>query len=511
MRKIYYKILIFTLLTTFFSCGDFLERKPKLGLTEGTVLRDRNDAEAFITSCYDGLQEGFDEYYVWDRFIYGDAMADNAYSGGDDPDIIQIDKLTVAANNLVVMRDWKSLYGGILRCNVVLKYVPEIADKDLDNVLTDGISRRQQILAEAAFLRAFHYFNIVRLWGDVPIVTTTGSIAPEDIFLPRLPKSDVIKQIINDLLFASQYLPQKWANNSETCSRATLGMANALMAKVYAIDGAPHNVNWAKVEEYCNKVIDSGIYDLLDDFNSLFDDAHRNNRESILIVQYLAGTEESNYAPQLLLPPSKTGDTWRKYITPSHDLIADFDNEGDEIRKNASIIFEDIKNIWTDEYYSVQNGSRWETRTLPFPYKMRHANGWQSGDQIYLIRLADIVLLRAEAVNQTKGFATAADDPLLKKIRQRVGLQPIAPSSKEQMAELLLRERRLELAFEGHRFYDLQRSGKFVETMNNIELNILISNKMEIRKYNAQTFMNLLPIPQSERDRNKNLSQNEGY
>lgn len=510
MKKL--NIYIIVLLSFIFvACEDFLNRKPVLGLTEGTILKDRNDAESFIISCYDGLQKGFDEYYVWDWLIYGDVMADNAYSGGDDPDVIQIDKLQIAANNGVVLRDWTSLYGGILRCNVVFEYVPQIPDSKLDEIQEGDITRRQQILGEASFLRAYHYYNLLRLWGGVPIVEKTGSLDPDDIFIPRSSEDEVIDLILSDLDFASKYLPDRWPNRSETVSRATQGMVNALTAKVYAIKGAPGNVEWDKVEEYCDKVINSGVYQLVGNFDYLFDDQHRNNSESILLVQYLAGSQESNYAPQLLLPPSLTGDTWRKYVTPSHDLIKAFDDEGDQIRKNASIIIEDINNIWMDEYYAVQNGSAWATRMLPFPYKMRHANGWQSGDQIYLIRLADIVLLKAEAVNQTKGFATAANDPLLRKIRERAGLAPLSPSSKEHMEELLLKERRLELAFEGHRFYDLKRKGKFEEVMRAIELDVLVSNQKEKRKYTVDSYMNLLPIPQVDRDRNPNLSQNPNY
>lgn len=494
----------------FSSCDDFLDKKPLLELTEGNVLKDKNDAESFLISCYDGLQKGFDEYYVWDWLIYGDVMADNAYSGGDDPDIVQIDKLIVNSKNAVVLRDWKSLYGGVFRCNVVLSNVPQIADAALDEVQDNGITRREQILAEAKFLRAFHYFNLVRLWGDIPMVTEANGVE-EGIYPERSSEADIVNFILSDLDYASQRLPEKWANRSESVSRATLGMVNALFAKTYAIKGAPLNVDWSKVEEYCNNVINSNQYRLVDDFNYLFDDEHRNNTESILVVQYLANSTESNYAPQLLLPPSITGDTWRKYITPSHDLLNAFDEEGDVVRKAGSIIFEDINNIWTDEYYAVQKGTRWETRELPFPYKMRHADGWQSGDQIYLIRLADIVLLRAEAVNYTKGAVTAASDPLLIKIRERVGLQPLSPSSREHMKELLLRERRLELAFEGHRFYDLKRNGKFEEVMNNLEVEVLVSNKKEIMKYSAKPHMNLMPIPQDERERNPNLTQNQNY
>lgn len=510
MKKLYTLLISLIAILCLSSCDDFLDKKPPLELTDGNVLENINDAESFLISCYDGLQKGFEEYYVWDWLIYGDIMADNAYSGGDVPDIIQIDKLIVNSKNTIVQRDWKSLYGGIFRCNVILRNIPKISDTELDQAQENGITRREQILAEAKFLRAYHYFNAVRLWGDIPIINEENGI--DKISYPeRSSKEDVFTFILNDLKFASERLPKKWANRSESVSRANLGMVDALYAKTYAIKGAPTNVEWAEVEKYCNKVIENGQYKLVDNFDHLFDDEHRNNTEVILVVQYLESSSESNYAPQLLLPPSITGDTWRKYVTPSHDLINAYEDEGDEVRKKGSIIVEDIKNIWMDEYYAVQNGNRWETRELPFPYKMRHANGWQSGDQIYLMRLADIVLLKAEAVNQTKGPTEAMKDPLLKKIRERAGLPPLSASSREQMKELLLKERRLELAFEGHRFYDLQRYGKFEEVMNKLEVDVLVSNKKEKIKYSVKSYMNLMPIPQDERERNQNLSQNPNY
>ncbi|MFR6636433.1 MAG: hypothetical protein ACLURQ_04375 [Bacteroides thetaiotaomicron] len=127
---------------------------------------------------------------------------------------------------------------------------------------------------------------------------------------------------------------------------------NALFAKVYATKGAPGNVEWDKVKTYSEAVMNSPVYRLVDTYDHLFDDEHRNNSETILAVQYIANSTENNYVPVLLLPPSMTEQNWRKYLTPSQSLLKAFDDEGDQVRKNSTVIFEDINNIWFDQYYA---------------------------------------------------------------------------------------------------------------------------------------------------------------
>ena len=496
------------------SCDKFLTEVPQDSLTDKNAFTSAADAEALVNSCYDGLQKGFEEYYTWYYLVLSECLSDNAYSGGDDVDIINIFKRDITPLNLVVTKSWKSMYGGILRCNVALSSIPAIDDPVLDEISFGEVSRREEMLGEAAFLRALHYYNLVRLWGDVPLVTTTGSTAPEDVEVPRSPADKIYAQILSDLEFAEKCLPAGRSTEAESRGLASLGAVWTLYAKTYAIMGAPGNVDWESVKTYTEKVLASDRYSLLQEFDWLYDNQHRNNTETILAVQYEgSGSTEGNYVPALLLPPSMTEQNWRKYLTPSQDLIAAFDAEGDEVRKNATIVYEDVNNMWYDEFYAVQENGSWSTRTIPFPYKMRGFDrvGWDCSDLIYIFRLADVVLLHAEALNQISGPEAAAADTDLQMLRTRVDLEPLQTTSKEEMTELLLKERRLELAYEGERFNDLKRYGLLEKVLSEYSWEEIVSGEKITRSRTFPYYMQYLPIPQDERDRNPKLTQNEGY
>jgi starch-binding outer membrane protein, SusD/RagB family len=480
-----------TLAMSLTACEDFLDRKP---ISEGIVensYQSASDAETALIGVYDSFQS---EYYIWDNIIFSDVISDNYYAGGDNAEIFAVDDLNLSPTNSRLFNNWSQIYTAIAKANVVLDRVPEIQDPalDIDN-------RRNQILGEASFLRAYHYYNLVKLWGGVPlIISPVNSTEPSAVNIPQSTESEVYAQIIVDLEFAAANLPDVYSDDaSVNKARATKGAANALLAKVWAQKA---DRDYTKVLEYANAVINSPAgYALLSNYADLFDGNHYNNAESILEIQFVGGTE-ANWGPQLLLPPSISGDAWRKFVTPSHDLVNAFDSEGDVVRKNASILFEEAP--WADEFWSATvNGS------VPFAYKWKSANGWASTNRQYILRLADIVLLKAEALNALGQLDAAADE--LNTIRERAGLDPSEADTKEELSLAIEKERRLELAQEGQRWDDLKRFGRAVEVMNNlVEIDLRTNTAKE---YNMTTEKLLLPIPQSERNRNTNLAQNPGY
>ncbi len=513
-KNIIYSIAIALFATLFTSCDGFLTEEPQDTLNEGNAFTDYQDAENLIMACYDGLQKGFEEYYTWYYLIISEALADNAYSGGDDIDIINMGNKNVNSLNQVALKSWKSLYGGILRCNTALRNIPNIQDARLDQPLNGDIPRREEMLAEAYFIRALHYYNLVKTYGRVPLVITTGSVAPEDIYVPKVDdENEIYEQIFSDLTIALKSLPESRSTAAKTRGLATKGAVNALFAKAYSMKGAPSNIEWDKVKQYSEAVLTSSEYALLSTFDHLFDDQHRNNSETILAVQYMAGSQEANYAPIMLLPPSLSGQNWRKYLIPSQSLIKAFDDSGDAIRKHSTVLYEDIDNIWFDEYYSVLKDGQWHTGSIPFAYKWRASNrsGWDCSDLLYIFRLGDIALLHAEALNQVDGYAVAAASPYLNQIRTRAGLGALNPSSKTEMISLLLNERRLELAYEGERFFDLKRYGQVKKVIENTQWQEVVNNQMTTLSSTFPEHMINLPIPQDELDRNPALVQHEGY
>ena len=473
------------------SCKKFVELTPISDATSATAYSTASEAEAALIGAYDSFSS---EYYIWDNILFGDVISDNHYAGGDNSEIFAIDKLEITPTNSRLFANWSQLYSAIAKVNTVLQKIPLITDPNLD-----VNNRRKEILGEASFLRAFHYYQLVRLWGGVPLVTEpVSSTSPSDTNKPRATEAEVYAQIIKDLEFAIINLPDTYAGGaSVTKARATKGAANALLSKVYAQKA---DKNYTEVLKYANAVINGpAAYQLLNNYADLFDGAHYNNAESILEVQFTGGPE-ANWGPQMVLPPTVSGDTWRKFVTPSKDLVSAFTSEGDNVRKNANILFENAP--WSDEYWSIAVGG-----SVPFAYKWKSANGWASTNRQYLLRLGDIILLKAEALNELNRPAEAKVE--LDRIRVRAGLLATTSLTQDALRTAILKERRLELAQEGQRWDDLKRAGRAVEVMNSLnEIDLRTNTKTN---YNVVATDLILPIPQQELNRNTNLIQNPGY
>ncbi len=488
MKKL---LILSTIMAALFlaSCDDFLDIEPSSQSiavdnsgTDSVYFKSASEVEAALAGAYSDFKN---EYWQLDNMVNGDAQSDDAYAGGDNPDNFQIDEFKLVATNRNVSRDWAYLYSTIGKCNTVLNNLDAVTDPALTS------DRKEEIRGEAAFIRAYMYFQLVQLWGDVPLqlqeVKTISAELLEEIypiiFPARSPQAEVYAQIIADLETALTRVrvaaPDK--------GYATVGAVNAMLAKVYATQ-EPHD--WNKVLQYCDAVI-AGPYSLLPNYDQLWLNTNENSTESIFEINYSGGSSDGNWGTKIF-----RGLDWKKFNLPSNDLVAAFDEEGDNTRKNASIIFVDITGKWSDEH--------WPQTHYPFINKWRNFN--EGSDQNYIfIRLADILLLKAEALNETGDQAGAAE--IVNQIRARVGLAPTTASSQADMRLAIEKERRLELAFEGHRWYDLKRTGRAIEVMNNET----IDHTGNLVGYQLTTERLYWPIPQAELDKNSKLVQNEGY
>ena len=270
-------------------------------------------------------------------------------------------------------------------------------------------------------------------------------------------------------------------------------VALAMLAKVYAEKPVQ---DYNKVIEYANVVKLTPGMELEPDYATLWgydeekkDCVKRNTSEGILEVHYTTGNgnwETWMYGRQL--DDWDFYFTWAKWITPSRDLISDFEKEGDEVRFNESVVYYEC--TWSNYYPAAH---------YPFMYKCR-----SSYQNRYKLRLADIMLLQAEAYAYLGKNSEAAS--LVNEIRNRVGLAPVDASG--DMIETVLHERRLELAFEGQRWFDLCRNGKVEKYMNAVYAKD--SGRLpQKRLFDANSY--LLPVPQKALDENVNLEQNPGY
>jgi hypothetical protein len=240
---------------------------------------------------------------------------------------------------------------------------------------------------------------------------------------------------------------------------------------------------------YCNAAI-SGPYSLLPDYDMLWDNLHENSAESILEINYEGTSTDGNWGASMF-----RGLEWKKFNIPSNDLVKAFDDESDLIRKNSSIIFLDVTGKWSD--------ANWPQTRYPFGNKYRIYTS-PSPQNYILLRLADILLLKAEALNENGDVAGAA--ALVNQIRARVSLTATPASDQASMRLAIEKERRLELAFEGHRWYDLKRTGRAIEVINNAKGPGGISLGYQLDQNRL-----LWPIPQTELDKNSKLVQNSGY
>jgi len=501
MKKIY-TILALAALVALPSCD--LDLYPLTSYNEGNVTiseegevqySTRADMEGLRNSLYSGNLKNIQEKGICDWLVYTECRADNAYAGSPGTgEIVAIEANTQGADNKNVVRDWDYFLGEVSAANQIICNIDAIAEADPS--MTDKEHREWK--SEALIWRAFNLFRMAQIWGDVPVVTTIPpAITAENIeevyseyFPARTPVAEVYAQIIEDLEYAAENAPDVSTVDKMLLSKA---VANGLLARVYAEKTCQ---DWAKVASYCQKVEGMG-FTLCEHYGDLWayddNDANRNTSESILEVTWSRSSgnwvwmmfHRNAYSPN-------DSFSWQKWVTPSRDLAKAYDAEGDTERKNASIIYDECS--WST-YYPAES--------YAFMHKMpTNASSW------ILMRLGEIYLLHAEALTMQGDLSGAAE--YVNKIRERAGLSDLgssATASQDAMLDAVLKERRLELAFEGFRFYDLVRHDKAAEVC----AAVAASDSYWATRSPLTEETILMPVSQTAMDNNPSLTQNPGY
>jgi hypothetical protein len=478
-------------------CSKILDKQP---LTQTTWTLDSgaisaSDAEDAIAAVY-AEYKGYDlmNFNIFDRICLQDVRADNCYAGGDNTANITIDNFTETPLNGNLARDWSGAYTMIGKANISIDQIEKCVDPAL------SAQRKEEMLAEARFIRAFVYFDMVRLWGRVPLFlkpadTRTAETLLQSTLLPQSSTDSVYLQILDDLWYAKERVRDvSAAPDKFTVAKGTV---YSTLAKVYAAI-EPHN--WDSVLYYCNLAIPD--YSLVPDFSFLWDNNHKNNSEAIWELNYFGyytGDYVGNWIPSINVgwnydENKYEGGGWKKFNTPTNDLVDSFEAENDNIRLNNSITFLDVTGQWTDPYWPLNH----------YPFLTKYNDPANGTNDVYMIRLADILLLKAEALANQGDLSGALE--LVNQVRARVNLPPKSSSDQNEVLEIIANERRLELAFEGHRWYDLVRTGKALEVMNS-----QTDGQGHPLNYNVQPYELLYPIPQEQLDLNPLLTQNPGY
>ena len=470
------------------ACGDFLDVEPESvfteiivggGLSEGPKYKTKQEMDMLVGAIYTGFKSTASEVYNLDLYMLSDVRSDNAYSGSIEGWALSLDNFNLSPNNTVTAREWGIYFAMIGRANAIIDNVDLVPDPALTREL------KEIYKAEASILRGMMYFDLVRYYGDVPLILndvpeiTSGNV--EEVYPllypERAAKDAVYQQIFADLEFGAANGPASSPAGDKF--KLTQAFAKGLLAKVYA---TIENKDWTKVRDYCGAVLATG-YTLLDDYDALWVEGSQNTRESIFEITH--STQSANWAWYMFV-----GSDWQKFCSPSHDIEEAFAAAGDEIRRNSSVTVDVV--TWS---------TYWPSSQCRFINKIRSIVG-----SFIIMRAADIMLLKAEALielNDIPGAAAVIDE-----VRRRVKLPPLTAADRTSRSTMRLaveRERRLELAFEGHRWFDLLRTGRALDVMKNCK------NAEGQKSYNVEDWMLLYPVPQSERDNNANLSQNSGY
>ncbi|SMO88601.1 SusD family protein [Gracilimonas mengyeensis] len=493
------------------SCTDqFLDTEPigKAGIEQ--FYQSDDDALKAIMATYDVLQWGYardwnSPYMV--KTLPSDEVNAGGSSSGDQPPYQRINDFSFSAENAPITASYQSFYYGVYRANQVI-----------NNVDPSASAQREQIVAEAKFLRAWFYFELVSMFGGVPL--NLKDLAPSEYSQPRASVADVYAQIEQDLTEAISVLPLKSEYPVVDSFRATKGAAQALLGKAHL-----YQEEWSEAAVQFDNVISSGEYELVEDFSTVFLEEQEFGSESVFEISYVKdagydwgnfpwGTrvQESNIHWQLTGPRvdnytdgNGTGlrGGWG-FLWPTDDMYQAYISEGDSLRRVSSLLNEAELEARGDTmsgspyqyegYIRVKYGTIWD-ETSDENGQVPDLN---YGTNIRLIRYADVLLMAAEANYHTGNEAEAlrllnGHNSALLGVRERAGLEPVT-SSGTALFEDIKEERRLELAFEGVRYLDLIRWGDAPRVLGPRGF---VEGKHE-----------LFPIPSDELRRNSAIGEN---
>lgn len=480
MKKILY--LFSFVLVTATSC-EKLEEKPASIITTEQFYKTSADAIAAVNSVYNGsLNNGGITMYNRLFNIAVEVQSDDVIAGQrvTNVDVRAMSALTYSTSNDRIEELWKEHYTAIDRANIAIDKIPGI---EMDAVL------RTRLVNEAKFLRGLLYFNLVRLWGEVPLVLhTPTSLNKEEIQVAKSPVEDIYKQIIQDLTEA-EALPATYTGND--IGRATGGAAKALLSKVYLT-----RQEWATAASKALEVINGPYgYALFENFSDVFNVATKNGKEHIFSAQFKGGNGQGNRLASSATPVGIPGITAAGTDEPTSVAYGLYSPDD---KRRATTFFTSLVSPTNGRTvtFTPKFSKYWDPTTITTPT--------ESNQNVPIIRFAEVLLIYAEALNEASGAPTPeAYEAINQVIRRAFGKEIKTPDhkldikdlSQSEFREEVYRQRRLELMFEFHRWFDLLRTKRVIEALK-------VVGKIATEKHY------LFPIPQHEIDLNPKLQQN---
>jgi hypothetical protein len=451
---------------TILACDDTLTVEPVNELPAETAISDSRTAYAALAGAYDALQDDASTDYMAGSFVaFGDLPSDDVVHSGTFDTFLEADLNDLLADNSTIEAIWAAIYDGIAIVNRIIERVPE-----LDNISQD---EQDDILGQSYFLRALHYHNLVKHWGGVPLILTPPAGPSEARQITRATVDEVYAQIYSDLNEARGRLQEE-----RNRTRASISAVYALRTRVNLFDE-----NWAAVVANADSLEDiADPPSLVVNYSSLWTTSTTD--EDILRVEYTP--EEAHFLGWWYRAKGAFGGRYE--IAPSCALAQAFDAD-----VNCAIAAPYATFNPTDQRAQATITKNGDTEIF--------GSKWPSGvgnEGVHVIRFAEVILNKAEALARLNSLPAAVTE--LNRIRARAGVPPFVyvagVTTQQQVLDAIWHERRLELAFEGHRFVDLVRTGRAVAVLD-----------IDDRPHQV-----LFPIPQQEIDVTEPpLSQNPGY
>jgi len=493
MKRIITLIAFFAMLS---ACEkDFLDRQPIVGTVESNYYNTADEAIAAVNAAYSALQFEMTPGGHF-RWFWGDIMSDDSDKGGsgdnDVVELLQLENFQGPTNTELLESEWKANFEGIYRANVALKYVPGI---EMDEAL------KQRIIGEAKFLRAWYNYNQVTIFGGVPLVDHV--LEPSEYNIPRNTAAEIWAFIEEDLNAAIDVLPLKSQYPDADLGRATKGAAQALLLK-----SLMYQSRFGEAQTIAETIVESMEYELAPDYNSIFTTDGENGPGSIFEIQYMNASGgnwgyNANNEGTFSNVFQRARGIFQGYgfNLPTQNFVDEFFAEGFEDPRLAATVYRvgDQAGTWgtineentgmPHQYYAKKYFS---DQSELAPFGDPNPNG---GSNDRVIRYADVLLMHAEAAYHNGAAEDARTS--LNLVRARVGLDPVIAGG-PALLQAIYHERRVELGLEGHRFFDLVRTGR---------AQFVLADKGYIEGTH-----NIFPVPLSQiQATNGSITQNPGY
>lgn len=457
------------LVLTFFNACNVLDQEPEIQISNEVAFTNEKSADAALAGLYHQLQSGF--YYGRNFQNICEVSSDISQSVGTWDFYRELDTYELDASNLEVTNFYTAAFRAVNQANNIIAEVPGI---EMDQ------AKKDNIVGQAYFVRALAFFDLNKVFGGVPGVhgdqsvvlpLTPSRAVNEDLYPTRPSLVDGYNQVEADLLSALNLLPESQSNNTSTRAKAVKGTARALLSRFYL-----YTRNYPEVIRLSTEVIEDGQYSLLDNYIDIY--AGEFTSESIFELEFIAADQSGMRF--WYFPGAQGG---RGELAVHESFISEIQSDENDIR-GTMFGFDPVQGVF-------------------FPTKYQKPGNI---DNFHVIRIAEMYLNRAEAYAHSSGTLTLAVDDL-NKIKERAGVAPYSgPVTQEALLLEIEKERKFELAFEGHSFFDLVRTGRALTVLGSVE-----------RKNSSapvsldQPWKQILPIPRDELLSNPNMVQNPNY